>query len=403
MTGKKPGPLAGHACRVAPIAQSPSRLRPGLAAAFVALAGAFASQAEEPAARSGLPELAQVESAVARVVESVAPSVVSIRAYRRLAFVPDGAAVESESSAAQTVIINGTGIIAREDGAILTNEHVVGGADLIEVVLHTGERLRAELLAADVRSDLAIIRIHRAGLVPAVLGRGEQAARGQWAIVLGNPYGLSNDGRLSVSVGTISNLDRRLPGLGETDDRLYNDMIQTTAAICPGSSGGPLFNSRGEVVGIITAMHTRSAGEDGVGFAIPLSPGRRQMIERLLRGEAPARGSLGLIVRDRAGDAGADERGKGVRIDEVEAGGLAARAGLRGGDRVLSLDGAELRNAAQLAEKIELLAPGATVTLVVRREGKNLLKRVEVESRDRQPSGKDSRSFTRGGAANHGR
>ena len=117
-----------------------------------------------------------------------------------------------------------------------------------------------------------MVRVEVERLPPVQIADWPDVARGSWVVALGNPYGLGADGQLSVSVGVIANLRRRLPGLGEGDDRLYSDMIHTTAAISPGNSGGPLLNLRGELVGVVTAMHTRAAGEEGAGFAVPMSP-----------------------------------------------------------------------------------------------------------------------------------
>src|SRR4030095_233605 len=166
------------------------------------------------------------------------------------------------------------------------------------ILFHDGKTAVGTVLATDPRSDLAIVHVDRHGLPAAKLCDRARIARGQWTLALVNPYGLGNDGKLSVSIGVISNLNRKLPGLGEADDRLYSDMIQTTAAINPGNSGGPLFNIHGEVVGIVTAMHTRAAADEGVGFAIPLTPGRRTIIDKLKQGRSIEYGYIGLTTHN---------------------------------------------------------------------------------------------------------
>jgi serine protease Do len=208
-------------------------------------------------------------------------------------------------------------------------------------------------------------------------------ARGQWAVVLGNPFGLGLDGQLSVSIGVIANLGRQLPGLGEVDDRFYNDMIQVNAAINPGNSGGPLFNIRGELIGIITAIHTRAAADEGVGFAIPMTPAKRRLIELLCQGRPIEYGYLGAVVR--SPDAAEREGlgvGHGVVIQRVEPDGPAARAGLRTGDFILALEGQSVNGPAHLAELVGQSPVGATVRLELLRAGQPVTLRVTVDQRD---------------------
>ena len=224
--------------------------------------------AEPPAARDSLADLDTLQQAFQKVAERVAPSVVGIRVQRRHVLSPAGS--DSADSAAvleQRVVVNGSGSIVSPDGLILTNEHVIQAADDIRVLLYDGTDLPADVLMADPRSDFAVLKVSRTGLVPVRMGDWSTVARGQWSVVVGNPFGLGSDGHLSVAVGVVSNLGRQLPGLGETDDRFYNDMLQTTAPINPGHSGGPLFNIHGELIGVVTAMHTRTPGGSS-----PMSP-----------------------------------------------------------------------------------------------------------------------------------
>ncbi len=227
-----------------------------------------AAPAEEP-----LAELQRLQTAFQEVADRVAPTVVGIRAHRRLTGEGFGTG--------QVVLVNGSGTVIDADGLILTNEHVVQRTHDLQVVFHDGSQLPGTVVAADTRNDLAIVRVNRTGLTAARFCSWPDVARGQWAVVVGNPFGLGSDGNLSVSVGVISNLGRSLPGLGESDNRLYNDMIQTTAEINPGNSGGPLFSLEGELLGVVTAMHTRSGGDAGAGFAIPMNPTRVRAIARL--------------------------------------------------------------------------------------------------------------------------
>jgi S1-C subfamily serine protease len=276
--------------------------RMGLVLAMV-VAWSGSAVADDP-----LEELEKLQSAFQEIVAEVSPSVVGIRVQRRHHARSDQ---RGRGSDEQFVLVNGSGTIIDRNGLILTNEHVIKGADEIRVVFHDGQRETADVVSADPRQDLAILQVSRAGLEPAKICDWDSVARGQWSVALGNPFGLGSDGQLSVSVGVISNLNRQLPGLGDVDERSYSDMIQTTATINPGNSGGPLFNLRGELIGVITAMHTRAGGDEGAGFAIPMTDARRAMVARLARGSA--RGPAFAEA-----DPNRDEPVNGVRVDSID-------------------------------------------------------------------------------------
>lgn len=324
-----------------------------------------------------------LQRAFESMVHNVAPSVVSLRVRRRMLL--PGASGAAGDRAEQHLIVNGTGMVIDADGLILTNEHVVQAAAGIDVTLSDGEQLEGRLVAADARSDLAVVRIDRRGLSPVRIGHSGAVRRGQWAVALGNPYGMAGDGRTSFSVGVIANLGRRLPGLGDDDDRFYGDMIQTSAAINPGNSGGPLFNLRGEVIGVITAMHVRSGQSDGVGFALPITDRKRRIIDRLARGERIEYGFVGMSVR--AADArerhdASLEPGTGVVVSDVDAGGPAACAGVCVGDLVLRLDGQSIGSTSELVEAIGTAEIGQSAMLAVWRGGSELLLDVTIARRD---------------------
>lgn len=320
-------------------------------------------------------ELERLEGAFQDVIRRVSPSVVGIRAYRRYASILPGIeATSTGASSDQLIVVNGSGAVISDDGLLLTNEHVVQSAEAIEALFSDGRSSPAIVVGADARSDLAVLRVGRSGLTPTQPADVNNLARGQWAIVLGNPFGLGADGNLSVSIGVISNLGRRLPGLGEVDDRLYADMIQTTAAINPGNSGGPMFDIHGKLVGVVTAMHTRAAAEDGVGFAIPLTPQRWKLIEQLKQGKRVEYGFLGASVRmpttseRRVAQAAA---GQGVVIDMIDPEGPAARANLRVGDFVLAFNGATINGVGELVDLVGGTPVGTTAKLdVVRSNGR---------------------------------
>ena len=327
-------------------------------------------------------DLGTLERAFQETIARVSPSVVGIRARRRtLTAVPRDD--EALGSVERMVVLNGSGTILRANGLILTNEHVIQSTTEIDVVLHDGRTLPATVVAADARSDLAVLRIDAEGLTPATFCNWQTVARGQWTVAIGNPYGLGSDGHLSVSVGVIANLGRRLPGLGEADDRLYADMIQTTAAIHPGNSGGPLFNLHGELTGVVTAVHARSVDDEGVGFAIAMTPAKRRVIDQLLAGRQVEHGYLGLTVgpleRAEREEAGLDSGG--LLVEQVEPSGPAAKADVRVGDIITHCDGQRVGTPVRLAELVGQTPIGSEAELRLRREQKSLTVRATVDVR----------------------
>jgi S1-C subfamily serine protease len=330
-----------------------------------------------------LPDLEALQRAFQSVTQDVAPSVVGLRSRRPRSLPTGFIAPQSGPGAVDLVVVNGSGTIISADGLILTNEHVVGGATEIDVLFSDGQKYPGTIVAADARSDLAIVKVRRSGLRPVHWAEWRDVARGQWSVVLGNPFGLGQDGQLSVSIGVVSNLGRQLPGLGEADDRFYYDMIQTTAPINPGDSGGPLFNVHGELIGVITAMHTRAPADEGIGFAIPMNATKRRLIDYLAQGNPIEYGYLGLTVRMPEND----ERESlgpqgGIFVQQVEAGGPAAQAGLRVGDVIRRFDEQAVTRPAQLAELVGQSPVGTKVSLDVLRNGRSRPTQVTVSRRE---------------------
>jgi serine protease Do len=345
-----------------------------------------ATGGNEPRAGVAAPDLEQIEKAFEQVVAQVSPSVVGIRVQRRyVTTLPSTRDSATDSVFEQLVTVNGGGTIIDRNGLILTNEHVVQAADEIEVLFHDGQLQPATVIGADTRSDLAVLKVNRDDLPPAPIADWSSVTRCQWTIAFGNPYGLGGDGSLSVSVGVVSNLGRRLPGLGEVDDRFYSDMIQTTAAIHPGSSGGPLFNIRGELIGVVTAMHTRAPADEGVGFAIPMTPAKHRLVRRLSQGKSVDYGYLGLVVRDarpqerQAADVGPQI---GVVVQEVDPEGPAAKVGVREGDLVVRFQQKDVQSPAMLAELVGQSLPGAKATLELWRHSQRLILHPVLQRRE---------------------
>ena len=244
----------------------------------------------------------------------------------------------------------GSGVIFDAKGLLLTNAHVVEGAETLSVELTDGRRVTGSVVGTDSLTDLAVVRLDGEGPWPtAVLGDSDRLRVGDWAIAVGNPFGLEN----TVTMGIISNLNRNVSQLGISGKRL--DLIQTDAAINPGNSGGPLLNADGEVVGINTLV--RSGPGAGLGFAIPIN--RAQTIARQLvttgRASHPV---IGIGLAD-----GPD----GPVIRSVQPGAPAAKAGLKPDDEIAAIDGQPMRGAADVVAAIDRKGVGQRITLTIRR------------------------------------
>ena len=257
----------------------------------------------------------------------------------------------------------GSGVIIDAQGIILTNDHVVQGADEVLVELSDGKQFRATDVKGDEQSDLAVLRIKADHSLPAAaLGDSDKLEIGDWVLAIGHPFDLD----LTVSSGIISGKARVLPSGRRAD------FLQTDAAINPGNSGGPLVNLDGEVVGINTAIASNSGGYQGVGFAIPANLAKwvaRQLIEK----GSVQRAYLGVRIEeiraDRAEEMGIDP-GQGVLVAEVFPDTPAARAGLRKNDRILKFAGHEVHNPRQLQEFVEQTELGASQVAEIVRDGK---------------------------------
>lgn len=251
----------------------------------------------------------------------------------------------------------GSGFVVAPDGWILTNRHVVAGAREVEVRVPGRGAVRGSVAAVDEALDVALVRVPLGGLVPLPPGDPGALRKGEWVLCAGSPYRLRN----SWSVGIVSGLGRSEVGV---NPRGYQRYIQTDAAANLGNSGGPLVNARGQVVGVMTAILSRSGGHMGVSLAVPIDA----VMERLAtwrRGAGPARIELGASVRAEAG---------GLRVTRVEPDSPAARAGLVAGDLLLLAAGRVLRAPADLQEALWALAPGASLSLRLRR-GPQVLER----------------------------
>ena len=259
----------------------------------------------------------------------------------------------------------GSGFIVDADGVILTNNHVVDGADKIVVRLSDGRELPAEVVGTDPKTDIAVLRVEAKGLRAAELGDDRRLRVGEWVLAIGSPLGPQYEH--SVTAGIISAKGRA--GLGLAD---YEDYLQTDAAINPGNSGGPLVNLRGEVVGINSAIASRTGGYQGLSFAIPMTMARDIMDQLLAHGKV-TRAWLGVSIQDVTPDIAAGlklDKDSGILISDVVAGSPASRAGLEDGDVIVSLDGKPTGPMQEFRNRIARSKPGTRVELGVLRDDK---------------------------------
>ncbi|HZW11409.1 MAG TPA: Do family serine endopeptidase [Phycisphaerales bacterium] len=265
----------------------------------------------------------------------------------------------------------GSGFVVSEDGYILTNNHVVQGAAEVTVQLRDDREFRAEVVGADPSTDLALLKIDASGLTPARFGDSDALRVGEWVVAVGNPFGLES----TITAGIVSATGRTRVGIVD-----YEDFIQTDAAINPGNSGGPLVNLRGEVVGVNTAIATRTGGNMGVGFAIP-SGLAESIMEQLRDKGSVTRGWLGVAIQDLSeglAESFGFESGDGVLVSQVQEGSPAEDAGLEPGDIITKFDGRELTGMDQLRLRVANTDPGSEVELEVFRDGKPRTVEIEI-------------------------
>jgi serine protease Do len=271
----------------------------------------------------------------------------------------------------------GSGFIARADGIIVTNAHVVAGASRIVVMMRDGSSHQAELIGADETNDLAVLRIRAGELPVAPLGNSDDLLLGEWAVAIGNPYGfILGNPEPSVTAGVISGVGRNLTARPEGASA-YFDMIQTDASINPGNSGGPLVNSAGEVVGVNSSIYSTTGGSIGLGFAIPINRVRR-VVEDLLQHGVVRGAWVGIKVRV---DRSADPRGigaAGVAVDQVTPGSPADRAGVRAGDLILEARGRPVRSPFDWQGRLLDLRVGEEMPVKLRRGSREVELRIAV-------------------------
>lgn len=269
----------------------------------------------------------------------------------------------------------GSGVIVAREGYILTNHHVIEGADDIQVVLADGRRLEAHIRGVDPESDLAVLRTEGEGLPAITFGNLETVRVGDVVLAIGNPFGFGN----TVTMGIVSALGRSHLGINR-----FEDFIQTDAAINPGNSGGALVDTAGNLIGINSTIFSQSGGSLGIGFAIPVSLGRT-VLEQIIKDGEVTRGWLGIepqeVTPEMAQALALD--GSGVLIKNLAKDGPAGRAGIQVHDVITEIDGKPTRDTPALLSRIAELAPGSSSKVKVWRDGKPIDVEVTVGRRPR--------------------
>ncbi len=340
--------------------------------------------APEPPLSDGINKRALLDAlsdAFADVAEEVNPSVVTIfttsvvKAPRQMPFQPFGDFFGDDFfkrffqvPAPQGDIIQqglGSGVVVRSDGIIITNYHVVKGADEIKVRLYDGTDYDAEVKGKDPRSDLAVLKIDAKGLKAIKLGNSDNVRVGQWVLAIGSP--LDKNLEHTVTAGIVSGKGRNIAGLAD-----YQNYIQTDAAINPGNSGGALVNLNGELIGINTAILTKSGGYMGVGFAIPVNLVKKVMNDILTKGKV-VRGWLGVVIQDvtpQLAQIYGLKKPEGAVVTKVQKDSPADKAGLKEEDIIIEFNGQKIRNRFDLSSKVANTLPGTKVKIKVLRDGK---------------------------------
>ena len=275
----------------------------------------------------------------------------------------------------------GSGVIVSPEGYILTNNHVIEGADDIEVTLNDGRNTRAKVIGTDPETDLALLKIDLTNLPVIVLGQMEALQVGDAVLAIGNPFGVGQ----TVTSGIVSALGRKQLGINT-----FENFIQTDAAINPGNSGGALVDANGALMGINTAIYSRSGGNMGIGFAVPVTTATQVMASLIKEGKV-TRGWIGVeprpltaelaesfgIVKDKT----SGQLPQGVLINGVLQNSPAAKAGIQPGDLIMQVAGQVVGDVPDMLSRVAALQPGEVATLLLQRNGKQMELRVTPGTR----------------------
>ncbi len=325
--------------------------------------------------------LTKIGDAMAKIAERVTPAVVNISTTRTVK-TPRNPLFEDpffkrffgeghEGAQRRKANSLGSGFIATSDGYIITNNHVVEGAEDILVKLADNREYKGKVIGVDSRTDVAVIKINEKNLPTIPWGNSDKLKVGEMILAVGNPYGLSH----TITMGIISALGR--VGMGISD---YENFIQTDAAINPGNSGGPLVNIKGEVIGVTNAIFSTSGGYQGIGFAIPSNMVKNVMDSIISQGKV-VRGWLGVQIQPLTADLAKQfglKDDNGVLLVDVAEGGPAAKAGMKGGDVVVEYDGKKINDPFHFKNMVAETKPGKQVPIKIIREGNLLTENVTI-------------------------
>jgi serine protease DegQ len=271
----------------------------------------------------------------------------------------------------------GSGVIVSPNGYILTNQHVVEAADEIQIALADGQTLPAKVVGADPETDLAVLKIEASNLPAIVFADADSLKVGDWVLAVGNPFGVGQ----TVTAGIVSALGRTHLGINT-----FENFIQTDAAINPGNSGGALVDAAGNLVGVNSAIYSRTGGSQGIGFAIPVSIAR-QVMEQIIKSGSVTRGWVGVEVQDMTPELAESfslKNTEGALIAGVLKGGPADAGGIRPGDILLAVNGKKVSDSASLLNLIAELQPGEAAQLTVARKQQSLDLKIKVGRRPLQ-------------------
>ncbi len=311
------------------------------------------------------------------IVKSVSPTVVNIAATRKRQAGGSGdlfdfsGPFDDQEGGGRSEQNLGSGVIVSPDGYIITNNHVVENSDDIRVTLFDKRSFRGRVVGTDPKSDLAVLKIDEKGLPAARWGDSDALEVGEFVLAIGNPYSLSH----TVTMGIISAVGRANVGIAD-----YEDFIQTDAAINPGNSGGPLVNVKGEIIGINTAIFSRSGGYQGIGFAVPSNMARLIMGQLEETGRV-VRGWLGVNIQELTPEMGKIfglDKPVGALVSDLAKGGPALDAGVRRGDVITAVNGKEIEDPSMLKNLVAEAKPGAKVTLTIVRDSRRINLAAEV-------------------------